>query len=68
MLVGEDVAGWDENVVCADALPAVGEPEGVVECESCLVIGEAVEVPVCLFLLVLVLYFPSSRDFGIRYE
>lgn len=46
--VGEDVAGWDEDRVGADALAAVGEPEGVIESEGRLVIGEAVEVPVCL--------------------
>jgi hypothetical protein len=50
LLVGENVAGRDEDVVCADALPSVGEPEGVVESEGGLVVSEAVEVPVCLFV------------------
>lgn len=47
-LVGEDVACRDEDAVCTDSLPAVGEPEGVVKGECCFVVGEAIEVPVCL--------------------
>jgi hypothetical protein len=55
LLVGEDVAGGDQDVVCAYALAGVGHPEGVVEGESGLVVGEAVEVPVCLCSSVIVL-------------
>lgn len=45
-LVGEDVAGGDEDVVHADALPAVGQVEGVVQRVVGLVVAEAVQVPV----------------------
>ena len=57
MLVGEDVAGGDQDVVCAYALAGVRHPEGVVEGEGGLVVGEAVEVPVCLCLSAVVLTF-----------
>ena len=42
LLIGEDVAGGDQDVVCADALAAVGEPEGVVERQGRLGVGETV--------------------------
>lgn len=47
-VVGEDVSGGDEDVVYADAGAAVWEPQGVVLCGGGFVVGEAVEVPVCL--------------------
>ena len=58
MLVGKDVAGGDQDVVCVDALPGVGEPEGVVEGGRGLSVGEAVEVPVRLRLLASALILP----------
>lgn len=47
-LVGNNVTCGDENVVGADSLTGVGEVERVVQCSGCFVVGEAVEVPVCL--------------------
>jgi hypothetical protein len=63
LLVGEDVAGGDQDVVCAYALAGVRHPEGVIEGEGGLVVGEAVEVPVCLCSSALVLTFISFLTF-----
>lgn len=51
-LVGEDVACGDEDVVYVDARAAVWEPQGVVLCGGGFIVGEAVEVPVCLLRIV----------------
>lgn len=53
-LVGKNVARWDEDVVGVDALAGVRHPEGVVEGCRGFVVGEAVEVPIGLFVSVLI--------------
>ena len=49
-LIGKNIARWDENAVCTDALPGVWHPEGVVQRKCSLVVGKAVEIPICLTL------------------
>lgn len=46
MLVGQDVAGRDKDVVDSNPLATVRHVEGVVEDSVCLVVGEAIKVPV----------------------
>ena len=48
LLVGKDSAVGDQNTICANALARVWEVQAVVECERCVWILEAVQVPVCL--------------------
>lgn len=55
LLVGEDVAGGDQDGVGVDALAAVGQPEGVVEGEGRVGVRPPVEVPVGLWMLELVI-------------
>lgn len=62
MLVGEDVAGWDQDAICVNALAAIWQVEGVVQSEGGFVIGEAVEVPVSLFSSQLAASRPSFGD------
>lgn len=47
-LIGEDVTCRNKNGVCVNALAGVWQPERVVQCEVCLVVGKAVQIPVCL--------------------
>lgn len=51
VLVGEDISCWDEDVVYSNTGATVWKPQGVVLCGGGFVVGEAVEVPVCLILV-----------------
>lgn len=48
LLVGQDLARGNENVVNTDTLTAVRKPQRVIKGRGRLVVGKAVEIPVCV--------------------
>lgn len=48
LLVGNDITSGNKDVVDVHALATVGHVQGVVGNSVCLVVGEAIEVPVCV--------------------